>query len=754
MPEKFNIEIDNSHKNKEQEKILNKSKEFQFPREAAKVTLDKISSWEELNAATIEEADKKFKEKTKETWKEFAVSGVLQFDKKEGKQVLKPFTDLDGRSALGILKEAGIDTSNLTYVRPGESLKGVINLDTGDKFGVVYEDSSYTLFFDHHAKETKVTSTAEIVYKAMSDLGMIKKSEAMDKLVDFVTKIDNRQFPPEEFLKSAKTILGLQRDLDFDKLLLYFKDHANPTEELSPEEFEKYGLKDSAEKQQKTINEAMETLGRMEKEGKVIDTKFGKIVVNENNELKVGASAAYVKFDGIINFTSEKSFAITLKEKDFNEEDLRNKLGDKFQGKVIRGKMWLYNEAEPLKLSLREIIQAVTLQDKIFDPEIELKKILEQPKNKRGDALKRFKEKLYHQKLNLAATEVELLKKAEENPNITIVDIEDVIKQKSYSLTEKQKSFLKKGAQEYLKKRDAIRDFLKNCLDNNEINSEKVYEKIFDAKCTGRPEITVSDLSITLFLNERDFYNALKTDRIKQGWAENTDLFDVVESSAAIQLPLSIEGLEEFVIIAKSKHISKKNDIIQHERQHIYHDLISNIYDSEWKEVLFRLKQKEIINDDELEKLGKFEDSQAEKLYNLIKQRNEYLIGAVEDVAVKESQIKDEILSYFKIGIPPKKIYKGILADYYGTFIDRKEINFVKNSVSGVDDLLKSGFSKDETLSLLYKEPISKWPKISKRIIFQYNTEKMSFIPKIEHLFRGGIYKITSKLKDFTEQLK
>src|SRR3989344_1108798 len=100
---------------------------FQFSREAAKFTFDKVSSWEELNAVSLEEADQKFDEKTKETWKEFAVSGVLQFDKKEEKQVLKPFTDLDGRSTLGILQEAGINTSNLTYVRPGEYMKGAIN---------------------------------------------------------------------------------------------------------------------------------------------------------------------------------------------------------------------------------------------------------------------------------------------------------------------------------------------------------------------------------------------------------------------------------------------------------------------------------------------------------------------------------------------------------------------------------------------------------------------------------------------------
>lgn len=336
------------------------SEKFHFSREAAKITINRVSSWEELNAVTLKEGNKKFSEKTKELWKDFAVSGVLQFDKKEGKQVLRPFTDLDGRSALGILKKAGIDISNLVYVRPGEFLKGAINLDTGDKFGVVYEESTYTAFFDHHAKGIKeVTSTAEIMYKTMVDLGRIEKSEAMDRLIEFVTKIDNRQFPPEEFLRSAKTILGLQRDLDFDKLLVYFKDYESPTEELMPAEFEKYGLKDSAEKQQKTVDEEMETLSRMEKEGKVIDTKYGKIVVNENSELKVGASAAYVKFDGIINFTSGISFGVTLKEKDFNEEDLRNKLGDKFQGKIIRSKMWIYNNSEPLKTTLHDIIEAL-----------------------------------------------------------------------------------------------------------------------------------------------------------------------------------------------------------------------------------------------------------------------------------------------------------------------------------------------------------------------------------------------------------
>ena len=331
----------------------------EFSREAAKITLDKVDSWDDLNALTEQEGDEKFSEKTKELWKDFAVHGVLAFDKEKGERVLKPFTDLDGNSAIGFLNMSGIDTSNLKYVKPGDSVEGAINLDTGDQYGVVYNEESMTAYFDHHEKGSPVTSAAEVVYLAMSELGMLEKTEELDRVADFVTKIDNRQFPAEEFLRSAKTILGLQRGLKFEQLIKYFEDHESPTEELTPDEFEKYGLRDAAERQQKAVDEGMAKLAEMEEEGKVVETSYGSVVVNENNELRVGASAAYVSHDGIINITPGKSFAVTFKEKDLDEEKLRAKLGDKFQGKIIRGKMWIYNDKDPLGLSAEDIVDAL-----------------------------------------------------------------------------------------------------------------------------------------------------------------------------------------------------------------------------------------------------------------------------------------------------------------------------------------------------------------------------------------------------------
>jgi len=328
-------------------------------REAARITLDRVKSWEELNAAILAEADEKFAEATRKYWTEFAVHGILQFDPETKQRILKPFTDLDGQAALGILSLAGIDTSNLTYVEPGRSLKGAINIDTGDKFGVVYDEETYTAWFDHHGKGNKVTSATEIVYRTLLDLKIIESSETLERIVDFVNKIDNRQFEPEEFLRSSRTILGLQKDLTFDVLIKYFADHKDPTDELTDEELEKYGLKQASEKQETFVDEAMQKLEEMEKAGKVVETEYGSIVINENNELRAGSSAAYVRHNGIINFTPGKSFAVTLKKGELNEEKIRGHLGGKFQGKIIRGKIWIYNEDAPLNLSLEEIISAL-----------------------------------------------------------------------------------------------------------------------------------------------------------------------------------------------------------------------------------------------------------------------------------------------------------------------------------------------------------------------------------------------------------
>src|SRR3990167_3018785 len=202
---------------------------FENSRSAAEITLNKVNFYDELNALTEKEGDEKFSEKTRELWKEFAVSGVMGFDKETKQRKLQPYTDLDGRTTIELLKMAGINVSDLKYIEPGKIQDGRINLDTGDKLGVDYNKESDTAIFDHHISDSKtVTSTAEIMYNVLADLKLIEKNETLNRVIDFVTKMDNKRIPAGEFLKSGKTIIGVQRHLDFDKLLNFFKFHESP----------------------------------------------------------------------------------------------------------------------------------------------------------------------------------------------------------------------------------------------------------------------------------------------------------------------------------------------------------------------------------------------------------------------------------------------------------------------------------------------------------------------------------------------
>lgn len=53
------------------------------------------------------------------------------------------------------------------------------------------------------------------------------------------------------------------------------------------------------------------------------------------------------------------SFAVTFKDKNIDEEKFKEKLGDKLQGKIIREKMWIYNDKDKLKLGLDDIINTL-----------------------------------------------------------------------------------------------------------------------------------------------------------------------------------------------------------------------------------------------------------------------------------------------------------------------------------------------------------------------------------------------------------
>ena len=319
------------------------------------------------------EAKRTFAEWARELWKEFAVHGIVRPDK-EGRPVLNCYSDLDGKISLELLRLAGINTKDIIYVNPGDSVEGRINLDTGKKHGVVSEGETMTL--DHHGEESgNDTCTAKIAYETLTRLGVLEPADYLDKAVEFVTHVDNATFPDEEnyFLNSSRTVLGLKRFITPQNLIRFFKEGGSATQELKPPELAKLGLLEKSGKQAKAVQESVQRLMEMEGEGLIINSeRYGKIVVDIGKTVPCGFDAA--KFWGCgayLNWSPDtKGFFLST----------ANELPKEFhlsQGKRIRQTMWLkpLHDQSDLTIKLEEIISAMAGAD--FEPAGKLKEYLD-----------------------------------------------------------------------------------------------------------------------------------------------------------------------------------------------------------------------------------------------------------------------------------------------------------------------------------------------------------------------------------------
>lgn len=352
-----------------------------WAKQLKEITLAGINKEEVADFLTADWTDEKLRAKAREVWREFAVHGIYHFDRRTGQFKLLPFTDLDGKVSLGLLKMAGFDVSKITYVPPGEFVPRATNIDTGGQSGFVIDKETRTAFLDHHGEKSTRASiaTAKLIYRVLAATNFLKREPALDALTKFVTQVDNQTHPdlrkPETFENSNRTILGLWHFLTFETTLGYFKSGRSPTEILSDEDLEKYNLVQASKTQRGIINQSKEKIKELEQRGFAIETRFGRMLIDIHRQVSAGQSAALAYgYNGYCSYTPEtKSFFIGIS---------KGNLDVNFsQGKLVRRCLWIKpRDQEELKVSLKEIISQLT--DKDFKPTGKLKVFLDKLERK------------------------------------------------------------------------------------------------------------------------------------------------------------------------------------------------------------------------------------------------------------------------------------------------------------------------------------------------------------------------------------
>ncbi len=328
------------------------------------MALESVKDWQELNGKTEKERDKKFLEAFRSIKKPFTV---------ETKKIGRGRVDLDARSALELFKIAGVNIGKINKAKSGDYIDGSINLDTGNKEGLVvqypgqesgdpYTGQALTVFFDHHAMESKRGGSAtKFVYDTLRKMNLLEQDIALEKAVELVNQEDNRLYPNEEkyYKDSPNTMLGLVRFVEFKNLYQFFKDGLSPVQKLTPEQIEKYGLTKANDYQNRIVEKTEPMFKELEKNGFVVNSKkYGKILVDINGDFASQAGG----FVGAKAMGAESYVIWSPANRSFFLSSSKSAFPDKFlpQGERKRETMWVKDDTGPLNMNLNEILATMT----------------------------------------------------------------------------------------------------------------------------------------------------------------------------------------------------------------------------------------------------------------------------------------------------------------------------------------------------------------------------------------------------------
>jgi len=305
-------------------------------------------------------------------------------------KLLIPESDFDGKMVTYLLNMAGIKYDSLTYVKPGESIKGSVNIDTGEKSIEIEKDG--TIFIDHHAKEKgQAHSAASILYKILLEANLLKESPWLNNLIKFTNEIDDEAY---EFNKDfsfqddwSKSFYGLYRKLDFETVVEYFKtkgENFDPKKPFDEEEInngliktsdgKEKSIKKLCEEQQnfvkKNIKEVID-VERQQLRDKATNFSEGKILINRINpadkfkKLGLGFTAARAMgYKTYISLTEDDgTFFISSQNADYLAK-LFKKASEKFSSaKLIRGNMIIQNNPSE-KINWEDFLKTLDLERK------------------------------------------------------------------------------------------------------------------------------------------------------------------------------------------------------------------------------------------------------------------------------------------------------------------------------------------------------------------------------------------------------
>lgn len=378
----------------------------------------------------------------------------------------------------------------------------------------------------------------------------------------------------------------------------------------------------------------------------------------------------------------------------------------------------------------------------IFNPEDELIQIKSSSPKERRKKLIEYKEKLAYQQEGLAKIQEQIIEEIRNNPDILFDELYSKVIMEgalNYGLITNQVDIIIDTFSDYKSKHEAVRSSRQLYPSNQDL-----YKAVFGVEPKGGVDIIEGPMTLYFKCFDVEDYARIHS----QSFLQNKDLTEedvtVAKRSGGVSINTSLIPELTGTLIAENSSVTSpegSSKILVHEEQHAIKRLF-------WDERNRRVQDWYSIA----------EAKTANEFENLLTISNRF-----ERETTAENRAKDEILAYFKDNTRNQiQIYslltlpeeQGGLYDYlkhlkssHGTeeieWLNknirdeserqlRSNLFWKNNKMVFVDEynkMLKDGintafnlrfkgsYTTEEVIAILIKEPLSKWPKVSKRLL-------------------------------------
>lgn len=417
---------------------------------------------------------------------------------------------------------------------------------------------------------------------------------------------------------------------------------------------------------------------------------------------------------------------ITEKEPELSKEKVEENLQRaKDTGRLLEQSYWeavkegsVEHHIEPKKEAANPPIGP----NEVFEPGGELMEIKALPKEERKEKLRKYKEKLAYQKEGLARTQEELTNTIREKPDISWHELYE----KALVLLQKygadaQENKVKDILGRYYWRHKAIKEARGQFPGEN-----KLFEAIFGRPPRGKVEVIEGP--VTLYFrchNIKDYALISKQtflDYRGPSWSER--MAARAEGGVSIGTSL-IPNLQGTIIAerARGSFDDNKKKVYIHEEQHA----IKRLFDERPIRKLkpyetggslveqFRTKRERIAElrvKDEIFAYMKEGRWNPEGVFNVLTMPEKK--GGLYDYLAKDKQ--GLIALYSKNKSSDEK--KGIIKTVKQVF-ETEYHELIRNGIRSFQGLIDNGYTVEQTVALLNAEPLTRWPKVVKRLLKQ-----------------------------------